>query len=182
MTIYRLDTSLEDDRPMVAWDITNERDGAAWELACSILDGECPISDYEPVHFTVRSRKAGSYHCYMSPGTLPLISAMAVCVIGRENFQAYELLPAYINDTNFFLPFCREALDCLDREKSVIRLWKDSNDIREIEKYDFHDSLIGKHKVFTIPESLEIFFATQSVHDAVIEAKLRGIEFTRFRG
>src|SRR5262249_15476695 len=115
-------------------------------------------------------------------GTLPLISVRAVDAIGREAFRGFDLLPAKINDEDFFLPRCREPLDCFDKEQAEYQTFPNSARMMSISKFAFRMDRISDPLLFVIPESSSRLFCTQSVRDSIVRSKLRGFRFEPVTG
>ena len=178
MDIFIVGPSTERTRPEIDWDSTNDQNGVDWDFVDEIINGQRPMSDYEPIRLVVASLRPGSWHCYLCPGTLPLISYEAVSLIGLRVFhQSFDLLPAKINDADFFLPVCRKPLDCFDRENSVYKTDRNADSIMRIDTYKFHEKKIDANSLFTIPEYAHVLYCTSAVRDAILKANLRGFKF-----
>jgi hypothetical protein len=177
-TVFEFDYSVEDERPVIAFD-TPANQGIDWLRLGAILRGERPSADYHEIRVVVQDPDASSWGIYSVPGTLGLISAEAVERIGRPVFRLYELLPAKINEADYYFLKPMEVLPCLDREKSEIILFRSNpSRVKEIRKYVFKKAMIPDPLVFSIPESLARLFATPGVYERVVQSRIPGFCFT----
>ena len=77
LTVFRVDPTVEDDRPVIEFDNRANR-GIDWGWLDAILLGERPLADYRELSIVVRRADATIWGYYAVPGTLGLISGDAV--------------------------------------------------------------------------------------------------------
>ncbi len=173
--IYSIKPSLEQIRPEIDFDESAESGGVEWGHVGEILDGERPLDDYEVIHLVVPHPNVASWHYYIAPGTLGLISMKTIDVIGRSAFRLLNLLPAKLNDSDFFLLTTNEHLPCFDAANAEFQtIPVEPNRIMRITKYAFKTENVHDPLLFTIPEYPFQLLATRSVCDAIARHKLRG--------
>ena len=178
ITIFELDPSVEDDRPVIDFELkANQKND--WQRLDLILRGEKPIADYEEVQISIARPDAGSWGFFSIPGTLGVISSEAVERIGRAVFRLYDLLPAQINRAKYFFLKSRETLPCLDRDRSEITTFRrDPSRVKEVTKCVFLKDRVSDPLVFSIPESVSRMFATTTVREMVVHGRISGFRFT----
>lgn len=173
--IYRVEFAGDEDRPVLDYRIPANGD-LPWRTYVQVMNGELPVSEYEPVHLIVRGKRAKDWHSYFSDG-YGLISKAVVEVIEPYLRPCFELLPAFVNEVPFYFLRTVGSLDVLDREHSEIVLWDDEpRDIRKIRRYRFFKDRIPDPIFFRIPE---IFgrFATAGIKTMIEERKFKGFYF-----
>ena len=122
--------------------------------------------------------RADTWHFYLAPGTLGLISSTALREIGKVAARHFDLLPAWVEDREFFLLRCREPLRCFDRARSKFETFPDgSGMIMVIHEHAFLEVKIEDPLVFSMPEDPAGLYCTSSVRDAVLGAGFRGFRF-----
>lgn len=176
--IFEISPSTEDDRPQIAFDAeANQR--IDWQKLDGVLRGQRPIGDYDEVRVSIPGPRACSWGFFSVPGTLGLISAIAVDRIGHSVFRHFDLLPAKLNDATFYFLKPKEYLPCLDREKSeIITFRADPGRVKEIRKYSFNKNMLSDPLVFSIPEALSRLYATTTVYNRVVESGIPGFRFS----
>lgn len=175
--VFELRPSIEDDRPVIAFD-DPANESIDWLQLDEIAQGERPVADYQVIHLVVRHPDATLWGFYTVPGGLGLISTEAVEQIGRSAFRLYNLLPARLNDAEYYFPEPAEMLSCLDLGQSeVIPFSHNSKRIKDITKYTFHKAMIPDPLLFSIPELFGLF-TTPSVREAINRSGIPGFKFT----
>jgi hypothetical protein len=175
--VFRVDPSVEDDRPVIEFDAPANR-GIDWRRLDDILRGERPTADYRALSIVVERSDAASWGYYSVPGTLGLISGEAVRCIGPSAFGRFVLLPARLNDSGYYFLKVAEVLPCLDLARAEVVPFRSSPErIKDITKYAFHKPMIPDPLVFSIPE-LPGLFATPAVAEAIERGRVPGFHFT----
>lgn len=175
--VFRVDPSVEDDRPAIEFDAPANR-GIDWRGLDAILHEERPLTDYRELSIVVRRADAASWGYYSVPGTLGLLSGEAVRCIGPSAFGRFVLLPARLNGSEYYFPKVAEVLPCLDLARAeVVPFRTNPERIKDIRKYAFHKAMIPDPVVFSIPE-LPGLFATPAVAEAIGRGQVLGFQFT----
>lgn len=175
--IHQIGASWERKRAQIDFSASVELYGVDWEILNDMSLRGRSVEDYREIHLvTERRRDADSWHCFMNPGTLPLISEEAIHVIGPQPLRLFHLLPATVDGVPFAIPWPREPLDCFDRANSEFEVFPSSGNIMLMNKIAFKTERIDDPLLFTIPEYRELY-CTQSIKDTIVRAKLRGFRF-----
>ncbi|MDB5312363.1 MAG: hypothetical protein JWO38_6565 [Gemmataceae bacterium] len=175
--VFRVDPSVEDDRPVIEFDAPANR-GIDWRRLDAILHGERPTADYRELGIVVRRADTTSWGYYSVPGTLGLLSGEAVRCIGPTAFGRFVLLPARLNGSEYYFLKVAERLPCLDLARAEVVSFRTSPErIKDITKYAFHKPMIPDPLVFSIPE-LPGWFATPAVAEAIERGRVPGFQFT----
>ena len=91
ITIFELDRSIEDERPVIEFDAQINQ-GVDWQKLDNILRGKVPISEYDEVQVRISRPEASYWGFYSVPGTLGMISATAIERISDSAFPPLRLV------------------------------------------------------------------------------------------
>jgi len=173
--VFEVDPSVEDDRPQIDFE-RPEHANIDWGPFNEIEAGTAPASVYRPVRFFVDESTATSWDLYLVSGTLGLFSERSIETIGRPVFRLFHLLPAFLNDSSYFILMPRDKLDCFDRTSAnVVVFPSNPSRIMQIKRHAFHLNQIADPLIFCIPDIRGRLFATDSVERAVRQSGLKGI-------
>lgn len=178
-TVYRIDASVEEDRPCIDFDSVENR-VIDWFAIGEILRGHRDIANYHEVHISLPELKCESWGCVMAAGPLGLISASAVACIGQAALSLFALLPATINGQRYYFAKPVQFPHYLNESQSLIRYFaSNSSRIKSIERYCFFKDRIIDPIVFCLPELPHSeAFATSRVRDSILTSGLQGFCFT----
>jgi hypothetical protein len=177
MAVFEVSASTEDYRPSIDFD-DRANQGIDWKELDEVLLGQRPIGDYRQPSIFVSCQDAIDWGFYQVPGTLGLISAEAVQLVGRDAFRLYKLLPARLNDREFFFLKAYKTLSCLDSSRSdIVYFRSDPDQVKEIRRYAFDKQAIPDPIFFSIPEVPDLF-ATPGVREVIVGSGARGFSFT----
>ena len=71
-----------------------------------------------------------------------------------------------------------EIRDCLDREKSKLKLFSNSGRIMRIEKYAFHREMLSNAFIFKIPEEVHAHpYVTDGFKNLIEQNGIKGFKF-----
>jgi hypothetical protein len=169
--------SFEEERPVIEFDASVNR-GIDWGLLDAVLQGERPLTDYQEIGVVVSSSSATSWSFYSVPGTLGLMSTKLVEKIGSAAFNLFHLLPAKLNDAEYFFLKPSKTLSCLDLAKSEVVYFRNNpTRIKAIKRYAFKKQMISDSLLFSIPD-IPGLFATPFIRESVVRSGILGVQFT----
>jgi hypothetical protein len=173
--VYIVGSSLEETRPQIDYTMNQNREGIDWGRIGGVLNGRLPVSEYLPVRIKIDDPDAEKWDFYRCGGTRGLISARAAAVLSPHSSQCFDLMEAYINESQYFFLRVIGSIDCLDREHSILEVFPhDPNQIMWIERYAFHKSVIPDPRLFALAEFDSLVFGTDSIEQLIRTNKLRG--------
>ncbi len=106
----------------------------------------------------------------------PVISGRARSLLVELGLEGVRFVPGLVNGKPFY-HLIPPTIDCLDRERSELEFFADSDRVMMIHRYVFHKERIPDPSIFCIPESRYVF-ATDAVERAVVSSGLVGFRFT----
>lgn len=174
--IFRCGPSCEDHRPMIDFDLpVNAKND--WLTIGKVVEGRLPAGQFpESVKITVPDPRATRWDCFMDGGTRGLFSRRFAISVGKNALSDFQLMPAKLNEEDYFFLRRIRSRDVLDREKSdVITFPHDPIRVMEIRHYVFrHTSPDSLPQLFCIPETPELL-ASETIADVITRTQLRGI-------
>jgi hypothetical protein len=160
-----------------------ENSGVPWGAIGEILRVKAPVkaplSEYEPIHLTVREEGWQAWNYYPIAGTFGLFSHRLIELIGAYMEKCFApYLQVFVNELPYYFLRPIGFLDCLDRAHSdIVSFPHDPHRVMRIKRYRFFMDKIRDPMVFVIPETLTEIFATQSIKTMIEDAKLPGLIF-----
>jgi hypothetical protein len=173
--VYRISTSLEEDRPEIDFELSENSDCVDWIQTREILDGSLDVTHYRSPHLIVAASDATEWDFYRCGGTLGVLSKRAVDILRPYGTRCFDYLEAFINDRPFFLVREIGTIDCLDRKSTIGKMFPhDSSRFMRIDQYSFHKSRLVDPSIFVTPEDNTRIFGTDSVNRLIEQHGLRG--------
>lgn len=114
---------------------------------------------------------------YLSPG-VPVFSSKAIKSLKSQLCNSVEILDVDCDFGDFKVINVTNLIDCLDRNKSGILYYRNSDRIKAINKYVFQLDLIKNQNIFKIVEQPRgKVFVSDEFRNKVIESGLEGFKF-----
>ena len=178
-SFYRLNKSLDEDRPLVDLTIDSDIPDAAINANKAVLSGIASPNDWAMISMRRKSRVL-SADCYYGPEdmfSVGIFSSRAIDLFKPNFDRHFSTLPCIINDKPFFFLIPREQQDsCLDINGSEIKRFQ-SGRIMEINRYRFKNDLVPDPLIFAVPEDRNAIFGSASIPEKSRRAGLKGIAF-----
>ena len=174
--LYGCFTSYNEDRPNINFE--DEVNAAIdWLTVGEVLDGSLPREAFpQNIRITVDEPTATQWDFFMVGGTCGLFSQRFVDVVGLDSFADFSLFPVTLNGERYFFLRCEQAVDCLDRKRSIFTTFRsDPARIKQIIHYEFHVDRVARYVFFCIPESPKLI-ATEYVVEIIKKSDLRGVQ------
>jgi len=171
--IYALKCSVAEDYPRI--DFSCQSDDTDWLLIAEMLDGEKPIDANYIEKANIKLLLPKKAVDVVNFEFRLMVSDKAKTLIGSLEIKNINFYKTYVNKVPFFHLVNLNILDCLDRQKSVVKVFpSDPNRVMKISKYVFQKGLIQDPSIFSIPEKLGNLFCTKKVSDEIFRSKLCG--------
>lgn len=172
--VYEMWCSGEEGRPF----IDLEKHHLTWDdwgnMEAIFPPGVDVIKSPDTLNFHVDKPEATEWDWY----NYDLISQRAKDILWPYAKGSLRCFETTLNGAPYYILRVDEdlAIDCLDREKSIIRRFPSSGRVMKIMQHVFHLEKIYDPLIFHISESPSVF-CTQSIKQIVEDAGLRGILF-----
>jgi hypothetical protein len=113
---------------------------------------------------------------YTCEGTFGVFSPRAIEVLKPYFGERFQPLAVRVEGHSYFCVCSRSRIDCLNKKLSEIIYFDKSKDVMEIRKYAFDKEALVDPMIFAIPELRFVLFGTESIPEAIKNARLRGFD------
>jgi hypothetical protein len=174
--VFYLYSSVEETRPQIDFTMNQLRGGVDWGLIASVFYNEISETAYRPARIVIDDPDAAQWDFYRCPGTPGLISGRAAAILGPYSTRCFSMLEAYVNDHPFFFLRERGAINCLNRERSVLEIFYpgEPDEIILVKRHPFDKSVIPDPCLFAIPEARCDLFGSDGIEELIRTNDLRG--------
>ncbi|MBI1338209.1 MAG: hypothetical protein GC164_14790 [Phycisphaera sp.] len=175
--IYRIIRNQDDNYPYIHWS-SHRNKPLDWEKLIGMFMGEVPLdtayTSGVDIHLVTKGRTIDVVDCQLHL----LISQRARVCLESLGLPGVAFIPVKINGERWWCLDVDRYVDALDRNRSTILYFDDSDDIMEVSKYVFIRDHLADPIIFRIFEKrIPGVFVTESVKQAVLKAGLVGFWF-----
>ena len=172
MKIYQLWT----DRTYRAFETKDKNGYKAFMFSGQPIENWESVELYPSKHYTEIGKEIGDV--YSIEISSVVVNEKCFNVLSSYLQGNAQILPAQSASQRLYVLNVTTVIDCLDREKSKIKLFKSSGRIMRIEEYAFHRELLDNVFIFKIPE--EVFthpYVTEDFKELIEQNGIKGFKF-----